>query len=435
MENDLIEIESKLNYPEVKVREYCDKIKNQIDLNTDTLIEKIKNFREQLLNELNVYEQSSIQNLKYIDKKEIYIKLLRENAEKLHNYYTYINQSRIDEQQVRKMINEAKIQEYKLKNNIKLLNGKLFGKNLITFEQSTRQFDCSLIGKLNYENLSVVNDLTDIEKVVDTKIEKTIEYKADMVLPILTNKYLVASGYNLKIIDDNPDVIVEIRFDNPPLYFSHNNLDSILVQHRRCIWKNNRKEVSPTYTLSVYDFNLNLKNEISIDYNIMSCVTNNHNIFVQTDRSNAINVYSWDLEKIVSFGQTSYVDRPYFFKDFMLKMVKNDKIYMRKINVDDEGDFWIRIVSLTNGELLNEYYLDCNHENFFVDALSRTIVIDDVFSNLRIYEKPSLKSNQADLIFEKNLDLTNCSGFQMTLDGKFFFVRNKQFIQYFSFSA
>lgn len=297
-------------------------------------------------------------------KKDIYLKLIRENAEKLNYYYNYVNQPKIDEEQVRQMINEAKIQEYKLKNNIKLLNGKIFGKNLITFEDSSRLLESSLIGKFNYENLAVTNDLTDIEKVIETRVEKTVEYKADMVLPILTDKYLVLSGNCLKIIDDKPHEIVEIRFENCPQYFSHNNKDSILVQHHRCVWRNNRKEISQMHTLSVYDFNLNLKSEICIDYNIISCVTNEHNIFVQTDRNNAINVYNWNLEKIVSFGQTMFMDRPYFFKDFILKMVKNDRIYLRKACVDDEGDFWVRIVSLTNGELLNEYYLDCTHENF-----------------------------------------------------------------------
>lgn len=69
LENDLIEIESKINYPEVKIREYCDKIRNQIDINTETLIDKINTFREKLLSELNMYEKNCIKNLAHVEKK------------------------------------------------------------------------------------------------------------------------------------------------------------------------------------------------------------------------------------------------------------------------------------------------------------------------------------------------------------------------------
>ncbi len=94
----------------------------------------------------------------------------------------------------------------------------------------------------------------------------------------------------------------------------------------------------------------------------------------------------------------------------------------------------IKILSLTNGEILNEFYLNSYHDHFFVDALSRTIVIDDVFSNLKIYEKPNNTSNQAQLIMENNLDLANSHGLHVTMDGKLFFIKNKKSIQYYSFT-
>ena len=105
------------------------------------------------------------------------------------------------------------------------------------------------------------------------------------------------------------------------------------------------------------------------------------------------------------------------------------------MKADDDGDFWIRVVSLTTGELLNEYNLNSYHDYFFIDALSRTIVIDDIFSNIKIYDKPNLNgSNQPMLLFEnKNLDLANTTGLQLTLDGKFFYIKNKKKIHYVSF--
>ncbi|CAF0757240.1 unnamed protein product [Brachionus calyciflorus] len=437
IESDLIEIETRLNYPENKIRDYCDKIRNQIDLNTEKLIEKINNHREQLLNELSIYEQNCIENLMRIERKDLYEKILNENSQKIKSYYNYLNQSRINEDQVKQMIEEAKIQEYKLKNNIKILNSKLFGKNLIHFEESTKILDSNILGKITYDDLNFTSDLTDIEKVLNCKIEKTITYNdkiIDYALPI-QDIFLLVVGPSLKMVDDTGNDILDIRFDSTPLHVSHNQIDTILVQHRRCLWRNDRKEISQAYTLSTYDFNLNIKNEIVIDSKIINCITNEHSVFIQMDKTNLINVYNWNLEKLLTIGQTLYADRPYFCKDYTIEMVKGDRVYMRKTMPDEEGDYWVRIMSLSSGDLLHEYYLDCRHEFFFVDGLMRSIVIDPVFSILRIYDRPNLKSNQADLLFEKSLDLNNCNGFQMTSDGKFFFIKEKKFVQYYKFSA
>lgn len=130
------------------------------------------------------------------------------------------------------------------------------------------------------------------------------------------------------------------------------------------------------------------------------------------------------------------MDRPFYFKDFLLKLVKEDRIYLKKMKADDDGDFWIRVISSNSGEMLNEYQLNSYHDHFFIDALSRTIVIDDIFSNIKIYDKPVTNAGgqQALLLYEnKSLDLANTNGLQLTLDGKFFFIKNKKKIQFYSF--
>ena len=433
IEKDINEIDSKINNPKFKIIDHCDKLRNRIDVNTETLIKNLNSYREQLFNEINLYEQDCIKNFKNIEKKEYFVKIIKENADLLDSYYNYVNRSRIDEQSVKNMMNEAKLQEYKLKNLLKILDCNLFGKNLLNFEESSKIFDSGVIGKFNYENLEIVNDVLDVNKLSDLKPDKTIIAKADSAIEMHNSKYLVSNSQNLRIIDEKSNILVEIRFDNIPEFFAHNNVDSIFVQHNRNIWLNNRKEKCKNYTLGIYDLSLNLKNEITPDFQILACVTNNHNIFVQTNYTFCVYVYSWALEKITSFGQVYFMDRPYFFKDFKIKIVKNDKIYLKKINVDEEGDFWIKICSLNNGELLNEYYLNGNHDNFFIDSLQRTVVVDEVYSNIKIYEKPNCKSNQADLLFEKSLDLKNSSGLRVTPDGKLYFVKDKQVIQGYSF--
>ncbi|RNA02421.1 hypothetical protein BpHYR1_021425 [Brachionus plicatilis] len=437
IEKDLQEIQTRLNYPEEKIRSYCDRIRNQIDLNTENLIEKLNAYRDRLLNELTIYEKNCLENLDRIERKDIFLKLLSENTRKVEYYYKYLNNCRIDEESVKSMMEQAKLQEYKLKNNTQILNALIFGKNFITYEEPSKQLDQNFLGRFNYEDLSHMNDITDIDRIANSQIEMTLQYQdkiIDFALSI-QDRFLVVIGQCLKMIDDQSNDIVDIRFDSTVDFVSHNLRDSILVQHRRCLWRNDRREISQAFTLSVYDFNLNLKEEIVIETKIQNCVTNENNIFVQCEKTNTVSVYTWDLVKIMTIGQNLYADRAYFFRDFVLEAVKYDRMYLRKRTADEEGDYWVRVVSLSSGDLLHEFYLNCRFEIFFIDALSRSIVVDPVFSILRIYDKPNSKSNQADLLLERDIDLRNCSGFKMTLDGKFFFIRDKKYIEYYQFSA
>ena len=99
--------------------------------------------------------------------------------------------------------------------------------------------DPSIIGRLNYENLIVANDLIDIDKIVKPKVEKNIEhFNVDMALPLVSfedvkdkittngynsydDKYLILSGHYLKIINDY-HTLVEINFDHQPDYVGVN---------------------------------------------------------------------------------------------------------------------------------------------------------------------------------------------------------------------
>ena len=117
---------------------------------------------------------------------------------------------------------------------------------------------------------------------------------------------------------------------------------AIFVQHFRNTWRNSRKEKATAHTLSIYDYNLNLNYECALDSNIICCTHNNSNIFVQTSLKNSICIYNWCLEKLITIGQDNYADRPFYFKNFQLKLVKEDRIYMKKMKMTmDDGVFWV----------------------------------------------------------------------------------------------
>jgi hypothetical protein len=120
-------------------------------LATETLIENINKFREQYINEINTYEQNCFKNFKGIHKKENLLKLLKQNELEIKKFNTYVNKPKVEEEEVKSLIKEAKIQEYKLKNQLKLIDGNIFGNQKLNFEEVSKFIDPSIIGRINYE--------------------------------------------------------------------------------------------------------------------------------------------------------------------------------------------------------------------------------------------------------------------------------------------
>jgi hypothetical protein len=76
-----------------------------------------------MLTDINTYELNCIKNLKQIDKRNLYVKIVKENVDKLDRMQNYLNNCKIEENSVKRMTQDAKMSEYKLKNLLKILNG------------------------------------------------------------------------------------------------------------------------------------------------------------------------------------------------------------------------------------------------------------------------------------------------------------------------
>jgi len=311
LNSDIKEMNSKLERPHEQIREHCNELRNQIDIATETLIESINKFREQYINEVNLFEENCSKSFKCIENRDEIYKILKENEFQIQKLKNYVNKPKVNEDEVRGLIQKCKIQEYELKNQLKIIDGNLFGSQKPYFEKINKFVDPAIIGRINYESLIVLNDLINIEKIVNPKIEKVIEHSnVDMALPLVTfngsdtnensydEKFLVLSGHYLKIINDY-HTLVEINFDHQPDYVSVNRIEpAILVQHFRNTWRNSRKEKANYHTLSVYDYNLNLNYESALETGILSIAHNDTNIFVQHADKKTICIYSWFLEKV-----------------------------------------------------------------------------------------------------------------------------------------
>ena len=132
------------------------------------LIEKLNKYRQDLLAEVNIYEDTCLKQFKQNEKNDLSFFLNELNAHKMNlkEFYSYVNKSRIDEAQTKHYIHKAKIEEYKLKNLHRILDNRLFGNELILFNEMISKIKCgkSILGKFTYENLRLSNDLLDVDK-------------------------------------------------------------------------------------------------------------------------------------------------------------------------------------------------------------------------------------------------------------------------------
>lgn len=111
-------------------------------------------------------------------------------------------------------------------------------------------------------------------------------------------------------------------------------------------------------------------------------------------------------------------------------------MYFKKQTLNEhekEEQGFIRVISLTNGELVSQYSLSLRDEYFNIDNLGRTIVVDVNTCWLRIYDRPRERNDQVELIYEREIDwLKDVSRVRLTDDGRLCFVNNKQLINYVS---
>lgn len=212
----MTEIQEKLERPSDKIVEYCDQLRNQIDIRTETLIEKLNTFRADLMCEIKAFEQKSLKNTTITtEMRQAFDVLLNEAIHKLDEHQKYINQARIEETTVKNLLSEAKINEFNLRNYTKLLDSKLYGANLILFDESFVdgvELDSSVLGKLTYEELKFDKNMVNPRKLTQIKPEKNIECKVvvDRVMD-LGNKYVISSENTIKIFETDSESMAEIR--------------------------------------------------------------------------------------------------------------------------------------------------------------------------------------------------------------------------------
>jgi cell division septum initiation protein DivIVA len=147
------EFKLSLNSGVDQVSQHCDRLRNQVHLETDKLIKEAHDFNESLIEEINNYEVECIKCFKInLNKNENYIVLL----EQFHSDKTkYLTEFELDERVVEEAVTKADSHLEQLKIEDISLKYTIFNGQEAQFIKRQNNIDRTLLGTLVYKSLSL----------------------------------------------------------------------------------------------------------------------------------------------------------------------------------------------------------------------------------------------------------------------------------------
>jgi hypothetical protein len=140
-----------------QIRKHCTQLRNQVDLETERLINEAHKFNESLLVEINNYEEECIKSFKCNSNKENdkFNKFIIELNEFYSGKTKYLTEFNIDEKVVEEAVQNANNHLGKLKIEDVLLKNTLFNGKEAEFIKRQNKIDRTLLGTLVYKSLDL----------------------------------------------------------------------------------------------------------------------------------------------------------------------------------------------------------------------------------------------------------------------------------------
>ena len=137
-----------------KIKEYCDELRNEVQLSSEELIESINKRNMELIVEINAYEKKSMLDFKKENKTQLdsFIQEMRGFHAKWNDY---LKQIKLEYNDLKKGSNEASVRLEQIKKEEHRFLFKLFNDKLLTYDKSSAKLASSLVGTLNLTNANV----------------------------------------------------------------------------------------------------------------------------------------------------------------------------------------------------------------------------------------------------------------------------------------
>lgn len=371
-----------------EIKKYCEGYKTKIVNTVDQQVFYLNDIRDELVDEVYLYEKDCI-------------KTLEQNSQELNTFKTYAYDCRVLIDDLKKAESKKNLSKvikthWKLNSQKKKFRNFLFKNVDLIFKELNVQRYPAII-KRSWDEI-------DLNNFKHFNIGQNISRESldqDIKLNQLESKKFVFNYLN----DSTCDYILEIRdfyhFEAFSKHFTdylETSNTSILVK----VYKNRiiyHKYSSIEKELSIFDENLEIIKNIETKIQFKDIVGTDLKIFCLKKNLNSINVYDWNLNKLMVIRQNSVF---YNFTPKLTKMFATDE-YLFFLEIE-----YLKIIT-KDGELVNTISLE--------DNLQIICFFDDCF-----YAK-NKQTNSIDVIDFNGLTINNLvlknfphSDFQFFLD-------------------
>jgi hypothetical protein len=361
--------------------ERCDKIRNQIDLHVETLIQQTNEARQDLLAEVDEYRDQIQADHKKRDTT------IKESLVEISNSLSLLNVNSTDSSNTQTVVDETLSQIIRLESLFKAI---LFDHKLFNYNKKAAKFDKHTIGEIRCDNVSAKFDI----KPSDFNFKKP--KKLDLMHVTFRSKLKqLESGrfvhtqnnskinFSMFILTNDAKSIKFERTVYPNLLVYENFIE--VYKNRLFVYlelydgdedsRRRRRDTFENYLL-VLDDNLNILSErssTSFNYEIRKIALNSSFIFCMSDKDE-IHIFDWSLNDITKDAMASLKLNLESIEYFNQIKLCEKYLYVSYKHEDNDSNFFLRVVDLKNGSVLSDFQLDSKcHEFDIFDQ--RTLVI------------------------------------------------------------
>lgn len=360
------------------IRDYCDHVRNDVQLASEISIQNIIKYREDLFKNIKEYEKNCIEHLgkNFKSYNDLNLLIIRSNSFHL-SQISYLKNYKINDQEIEKNYSIAEELISKLDTEHALFKAHQFNGIQLKFEDNSSNIKEATLGSIYYEKL--LNEFPNLDKLKKIDLKNSLNsfiYSGDyplnskMEIQRLENEnFLILYSYKLsspsliiinsqgKIINQTSDYLsycfdFKMSINKNLIFVYYNNQNQSKIVYCNGIFNNlTGNSSNSNNNLRAYDENLKLIKQASISNDCTSLSANNFNLFCLNKKELSILVLDHGLNVLksvcINFDKP---DKPYYLSNLLCSKMKVDNH-----NFYFWDDFNLTIINISNGKRMARF--------------------------------------------------------------------------------
>jgi len=401
-----------------KVRENCDTLKKEIDLESEQAHDRINMFRDQYFRQIDEYEKNCLENDDDLVQTKLDIKSKLENLKAFfQNTVDYLKQRVVDDEKINSSLVELKNFKSELENYLDSFNQNEFEKSKIEFIKSKNQLEPGMLGTLKISGLKVAkNELFSNKQVFHVELNKKyeilrFELSNDSSVFVLSRCNETVYVHLFDLLSGKQINKIKMFNDNEYLSLeSYKQLEclSLIDDCKLLVLAKTINEGTRIYS---FDQNLSLAKSQVIQNakRLISFATDDSKYYCllrSFKYEDFLVIYDDKFNQIFWNENINQARLDTFYFPSTINQIKEIKVYKTNIYILTEnwqaGNKSIEIMNKVNGEILRKFQITGESFTIFNDLLF-SYNSNNLFSNEAIATYDLLGKKKNEIILKKNM--------------------------------